>query len=486
MLAELVRLSLVGLPMGVQSGSTQSSSSSDSVSETLVTNLSLPIAEIAISKAWHARAIPDELVTTDGRPVRVIHRGTWTHGLGPDFRDAMIEFDGRSLVTGSVEAHLGTTGWHEHGHDADPRYNDVILHIVLRHSGTNARRLDGAIVPTVVVPEDLVRRFATPEVDWSRFGGATCAEQHALDSPASIRQIIWRLGDIRLSAKSARLEARLSATEPAEILYQEIWDGLGFSSNREPMRLVATTVPLAAIERALTALDREDRLAVCRGLLFGVAGFLPLSPADSRAADLSPSNVAAAEDAWRSLGSPWQGEPISPMAWTTARVRPANHPLSRLATGAALIANAFGGLAPVLLDALRSGQNPDLTLQALSRSPAGLLLGEDRARAIVANGLIPFALALAEQTGDVQLSEAASLAWEHLPGAGHNEVTKRALNQVAGSARISGLGARGEQGLIQLDSALCAPRRCRECPIAHLVVSSLAAPELFLGAANES
>jgi hypothetical protein len=448
------------------------------MSDKLVPDSSLRIAEIAISKAWHERAIPDELVTTDGRPVRVIHHGTWTHGLGPDFRDAMIEFDGKSLVTGSVEAHLETSGWRNHGHDSDPRYNDVILHLVLRHGDTNARRLDGAIVPTVVVPEEVVRRFTTPEVDWSRFGGATCAEQLARESPAAVRQIIWRLGDIRLSAKSARLEARLSATEPAEILYQEIWDGLGFSSNREPMRLVATTMPLAAIERALTTVDRERRVAVCRGLLFGVAGFLPLSPADARAAGLSPVDVSAAEDAWRSLGSPWQGEQISPMAWTTARVRPANHPLLRLATGAAMIANAIGGLAPVLLDALRSGQNPDLALQELSRSPVDPLLGEDRARAIVANGLIPFALALAEQTGDLQLSEAASLAWERLPGAGHNEVTKRALKQVAGSARVPGLGARGEQGLIQFDSALCAPRRCRECPIASLVVSTLPIVEI--------
>ena len=85
------------------------------------------ILEIAISQAWHDRTIPEELCTTDGRSVRVIHRGAWTHGLGPDFRDAMIEFDGRSLVTGSVAMHRTTSGWRDHGHDADPRYNDVVV-----------------------------------------------------------------------------------------------------------------------------------------------------------------------------------------------------------------------------------------------------------------------------------------------------------------------------------------------------------------------
>jgi hypothetical protein len=135
-----------------------------------------------------------------------------------------------------------------------------------------------------------------------------------------------------------------------------------------------------------------------------------------------------------------------------------------------MIANATGGLAPTLLDEISSGGDPAGLLQTLSASPSEVTLGEDRAYAIVANGLIPFALALAEHTGDVKLSEAASQNWELLPSAGHNEVTRRALRQVAGAARLPSLGSRGEQGLIHLDSSLCGPRRCRECPIAALVV----------------
>jgi hypothetical protein len=89
---------------------------------------------------------------------------------------------------------------------------------------------------------------------------------------------------------------------------------------------------------------------------------------------------------------------------------------------------------------------------------------------IVVNALLPFALALAEQTGDAKLADGASAAWERLPTAEGNEVTKRALRQVGGSARLPGLGARGQQGLIHLDGALCGPRRCYECPIAERVL----------------
>jgi hypothetical protein len=430
----------------------------------------LDILEIAISHAWHDRTIPDELTTTDCRAVRVIHRGSWTHGLGPDFRDAMIEFDGRSLVTGSVEMHRQTSGWRDHGHDRDPRYNDVILHVVLQNDALETRRLDGGLVPTVVVPGELVVLSESSTQDWTRVGGTVCAEDLAHRSPEIIRSVLWRLGDIRLAAKSARLEARLSAIEPAEVLYQELWDGLGFSTNREPMRLLASTLPLAALERTLSTVAIDRRLHVSRGLIFGVAGFLPLSPNDAGFALLSPAEVERLEEMWHAHGSPWRHETLSPLAWTRARVRPANHPVARLAAGAAIIANATGGLASTLLSEIRSSSDPAQLLRKLSASPPEVMIGEDRACAIVANGLIPFALALAEHTGDFQLSEATSQVWERLPSAGNNEVTRRARRQVAGSSRLPGLRSRGEQGLIHLDSTLCAPRRCRECPIAALVI----------------
>ncbi|CAA9534462.1 MAG: hypothetical protein AVDCRST_MAG49-155, partial [uncultured Thermomicrobiales bacterium] len=67
--------------------------------------------------------------------------------------------------------------------------------------------------------------------------------------------------------------------------------------------------------------------------------------------------------------------------------------------------------------------------------------------------------------------DAAALAWERLPAADADAVTRRALRQVAGDARVPGLGARGQQGLLQLDATLCSPRRCYECSVAHRVLA---------------
>jgi hypothetical protein len=434
------------------------------------------IPEIAVSAAWHGQYLAGPLRTLGGDLVEVIHRGTWSHGFGPDFTDALLLFNGRELRAGSVEVHLKTSAWEAHGHHLDPRYDSVILHAVLRHDRGETRRHDGALVPVLelepVLPAPLAIDTAT--VDWSRFGGATCAPELAKRRPEIIRDVLWQLGDGRLSAKSARLEARLTASPPAEILYQELWDGLGFSANRAPMRLLAERVPLAALEALAAAVSASDRLDLARGILFGAAGFLPLSPSDARFGNLSPAVTRRLEGLWHAHGGAWHGHSLPPTAWTRARVRPANHPVARLAAGAAIIANAqpVGGFLAALLAPLRSGSDPVASLRALATSAEGPGLGEDRAGGLITNAVLPFALALAEQTGDAELLEGAARAWERLPAAEPNDVTRRAQRQVAGSTRLGKLGSRGLQGLIHLDSTLCAPRRCYECPIARAVLAA--------------
>lgn len=439
------------------------------------------VREIALSAVWQAQALDGPLRTREGRDVQVISRGTWTHGFGPDFRDAMIALDGRELRSGSIEIHLETRGWRNHGHATDPRYNDVILHVVLSDDGSETRREDGVVVPVVPVAA-LLREPLTNDgistVDWSRFGGDACAPDLVRTQPAVVRQILARLGDARMTGRSARLEGRLTAETPAQVLYATILDGLGYHQNREPMAQVGEILPFADLEAALLNEPHASRSAIARGLLLGVGGFLPLSPTDAMLARLLPEAVTAAEAAWQSAGAAWHDRALSPTAWVRARVRPNNLPSLRLIHAAALVANSLrdGGIVPSVLEPLRaavtvdqSGRLPDMVehLRRLSTSADAPGMGADRASAILASGVLPFALAVAEHTGDHALTDGAAAIWDRLSGPATNDVTRRALRQVAGDARLMSLGARGLQGLIHLDQTLCAPRRCRECPIAH-------------------
>ncbi len=431
-------------------------------------------AEIVLSAAWHGAAVPSRLTTVDGAAVEIIHRGTWSHGLGPDFGDSLLLFDGRELRSGSVEIHLRTRGWKDHGHHRDPAYDSVVLHVVGQHDGSETRRHDGAIVPVVEIGPPA--RFATPEIagwDWTRVGGHSCAERLARTRPQVVRETLARMGDMRLSARSARIEAQLPTMPPGEILWRELLDGLGFSANREPMRTLAGRVAIASLEDLLGATPRQARFDVSCGILLGAAGFLPLSPAEAHLGQLPPDSVRALEEAWHERGEAWRFVVLPPSAWQRARVRPANHPVPRLLAAASIvsIASHQSGFLATILGTLTEPSGPVASLRAFSAAGGSPGIGVDRTLDIVASGVLPFALALAAHSGDTALADAASQQWERLPGAAPNAVTRRATRQVAGSARLAKIGARGAQGLIHLDTTLCQPRRCFECPVAAAALS---------------
>lgn len=144
---------------------------------------------------------------------------------------------------------------------------------------------------------------------------------------------------------------------------------------------------------------------------------------------------------------------------------------------AALLTGSFEGFTAAVIDTVRRGEDPVTLLMAQSARGDRSSMGEGRAVAIVASGILPFLLALAESAGDPELSERASQRWEVLEAGDPNQITRRALKQVAGNVRVSRLGERGLQGLIQLDRNFCEPRRCLECPIAHMALSHRSAIE---------
>lgn len=431
------------------------------------------IREIAVSRWWNGADLSAPIATIDGRMAHIVYRGNWSHGLGPDFQKAMIDFGDGRLLSGSIEIHLTTSAWRHHGHQLDPRYNDVVLHVVLDHDGSETRRADGRLVPVAVIAPEavLLDHLEEKHIDWNLVGGEVCAETVAREEPAAVRAVLWQLGDQRLGEKVAQFSARLDRDFPADLLFELVMDGLGYSSNREPMRQLAARMPVALVDALLATVEPNERFALAAGLLFGAGGFLPMAPADAEIAHFSPADVELVERLWQSHGGSWHRDRLSPHVWNRIRVRPANHPVARLAMAAALLTNSFEGFTATVVETMRRGDDP-LTL-LITRSGRGDLsgMGQGRAVAIVANAIIPFLLALAEVTDDPELSERVSQRWERLEAGEPNHLTRRAMKQVAGEVRIGPIGERGMQGLISLDRHFCEPRRCLECPIAWLALS---------------
>ena len=64
----------------------------------------------------------------------VIDPGRYNTNGGPDFSNLKLRI-GSLTWAGNGEIHCHATDWLRHGHQLDPAYNNVLLHIVLQDDG---------------------------------------------------------------------------------------------------------------------------------------------------------------------------------------------------------------------------------------------------------------------------------------------------------------------------------------------------------------
>lgn len=425
-----------------------------------------------MSAAWNGRLIA-QMTTTTSEPVDVVFHGIWSNGFGPDFLNASIHFASSGLRTGDIEIHTRASDWVAHGHHVDPRYNNVILHIVSIDDLPETRREDGAIVPVAIltIAEDILfaidRRL--PDI-WSELGGTVCADDLAKRDVDRIRRALHRLGDTRLANRLPAIEAAIAEGDANAVLVRMIFDALGYSENRGPMRQLADVVVRnGMLDHPRLRVPSEPQPWLV-GTLLGMGGFLPLAPTDAHMGGILPEDQYVIERAWARSGAALAADMVPANAWQVARVRPANHPVARIMQAAALLSRTGGRPLEPLVETFRAGHSAGDWVRDLTTRPGHPGLGAGRATAMTASVLIPFALAWAAQTRDAETEDTARAAWVDLKHAEWTRPAKRALAQVTGGPRIRKLGERGHQGLLHLDRELCTPRRCFECPIAAEVV----------------
>lgn len=430
--------------------------------------MSPAVREVVLARLWQDGRHARELRATDGRRVEIVYRGVWTHGDGPDFRDALLDIGGE-LRRGAVELHVYAADWHRHGHHLDASYDDVILHVVLVNDlarcahGPNGR----AIVTLDLSPylsEPLERLVnAAPAFELGALGTRACLPTLAGDRETAVRDVLRRAGWRRLTGKQLRLTQEFERTTPGQALYAALLDGLGLVSNRSGMACVAEALPVQVVERADADLGAPGVLAA----LLGVGGFLPLVPQHAALVGLDPRAAAGLPELFETLADAYELTTLPSNTWSLGRVRPANHPARRLASAASLLAGSGPG---GLLDAVTGRSDGPADGWRRWFGAADPPIGRSRADQLAVNVIAPFLAAYADAAGDTALAEHAGRLWETLPGTADDAVAEPTLRQIAGERVMRITSAIEAQGLHQIGRHGCAQLRCFECPIAELAV----------------
>ena len=413
-------------------------------------------------RIWARQLISAEsLVTGSGEKIQVVYPGKENRDSGPDFLGAVIATESAGLLVGDIELHLKANDWRSHGHGRDPAYNGLVLQVVWEGDAPVILQ-NGRTVPTLSLQRCLSGSLTAVRY-WANLNmmpKEPCHDALCRLGDDEMGRLLDEAGDERFRLKASRFATGMAGEPPSQVLYQGIMEALGYTRNKEPFGELARRLPMAVLESACRDKGYQERVALLRALLLGMAG-------------LSPRGDARMELVWRCLGDV---EPLSLSDWHLFRVRPENHPARRL-TGAAHLLARFGdeGLLEGVVRLVGESRSDIGRLEAGfmvagqgSRSTGRrALIGQGRAREIAVNIALPFAFAWAEANSEASLAEAALWLYRIYPKSNENEIT-RGLTRLLGS-KASALvdSARRQQGLLHLDKTFCRQRWCDICPLAR-------------------
>jgi hypothetical protein len=454
--------------------------------------------EKLLQAVWqHQRLLRGQLTTLDGRTVRILHPGFLNREGGPDFRGAVVRFDDDLPLTGDVEVDLEANGWHAHGHDTNPNFKNVILHVIWNggeasgkaHSRNQLPAGKHSVPPAIVIHGKLDAPIAELNL-WLNSDEADslpailrgqCSAPLRELSPDKLRELLLQAAQIRFRAKASRFHARARQAGWEQTLWEGIFRALGYKHNVWPMQCLAEN-------RARWFRSRSSPLAL-QARLLGVAGLLP--------AELTRAQ-AGADNYLRSIWDHWwrEREELSDCvlpreAWRFHGQRPANHPQRRIALAAHWLAAdklpaaierwctrkfVDGEMPAALLEILQIGADNFWSWHWTIRSPrlkkAQPLLGSSRVSDLAVNVILPWLWIRAFEGKNEQLQRELEQRFNTWPASEDNSVLRLARQRLLGGASRRVLRTAAEQqGLIQIVRDFCDHSNavCDHCRFPELV-----------------
>ena len=252
--------------------------------------------EILLQYCWkHRIGISPTLTATDGKSVLILDPGLMNTDAGPDFINARIRI-GEMLWAGNIEIHCRRQDWYAHGHDHDPAYDNVILHVVgSDEEGEAVRTSQGDRVEEVVihVPQHVEESYeALMTADKYPPCYATVPRMPRL----SLRAWIDALQTERLQQKTEAIAGRVSRLggDWEHAYFMTLARSFGFGSNSEALEQWAQSVPMKAVGH-----HRDDIFQV-ETMFYGMAGMLNVATLPARM-----QIETAADEYWQRMEREW-------------------------------------------------------------------------------------------------------------------------------------------------------------------------------------
>lgn len=415
------------------------------------------LSEDFLHYLWRFRLLQSPLFCVTGEPVLVVHPGEYNRDGGPDFINARVQVGG-TLWAGNVEIHLRASDWFRHGHQTDPAYHNVILHVV----DTCDREITGPgnqTIPCLEIHENYPPRLIeTYQALLSEKQWIPCQKMMAETDPSVFRLWAPALVFERLNDRAKTLRKWMNYTEKQwdELAYQVVASAMGSQINAQPFELLARSTPFRILRRY------RDQLPILESLLFGQAGLLNPSYQERYPSDLLRS--------YRFYQDNYSLKPLEKGTWKFLRLRPVNFPTIRISQFADMIhrvnsfhenlennlslkdwVEIFRATATVYWDS-------HFTFERESPEKVKRI-GENAIHLLLINGIVPLLFFKGIEKDQPKSIERVFSLLEEIPG------EKNGLTALWSSLGMPSTHALFTQALKHLKHAYCDQKRCLDCRI---------------------
>ncbi|HEU4497637.1 MAG TPA: DUF2851 family protein, partial [Flavobacterium sp.] len=215
------------------------------------------------------------LQTVQGEKLAIIDSGQYLQKAGPDFFNARLII-GSQKWAGNIEIHLKSSDWYLHGHETDPNYENVILHVVWEHDAEVFRR-DNSEIHVLEIKKYVSKTALESYLALSSSKTWIFCEKQIKDIDRFL-MANWqeRLFFERLERKSVPIQKMLSETgnDWEAVLFYMLAKNFGLNTNGETFLKIARSIPFAVIRKESFELENLE------ALFFGAAGLLETESED--------------------------------------------------------------------------------------------------------------------------------------------------------------------------------------------------------------
>ena len=423
------------------------------------------MTEAFLQYVWQHQLAGKQLMTTDGREVRVVRAGELNRDAGPDFFNARIIIDDIEWV-GNVEVHIHTSDWNAHRHSLDKAYNSIVLHVVYEHDAEiileNGKspatvELKQFLEPSLLERYDTLMRNVADE-------GIACVDGIAEVPGFVLDSSLDRLLVERIEAKTDVVRRMLEESRGGweQTCYWLMARYFGGRVNALPFELLAKSVDQRLLARW------KDNPRRIEAVLMGQSGLLAGHFNDEYPRSLQNDYAAIRQGAGLT--------PLEEHLWKFYCLRPSSFPTIRISQFARMLAST-SNLFSTLLEMDDAKKMVSLFNQTADEywfnhyrfdqetaKATPKRIGTAQSVSLIINAWVPLLFEYGRQHGQQQYKDQAIELLRQLP-AENNNVMRR-WKQVG----VTPTDAGRSQALLQLYNNYCSKQRCLDCAVGFHII----------------